>query len=353
MTEPVGPRAIFVSPGIGRPGGVSIDVGAYSSYLSGCGYCCAQVSTIGALRRAATDVDRAVVNVWNCLPTALIPASFALAKLRGWPLVWTPVFHPMRPNTWDEYTFGSVMRAFDTLAPRLARIADAVTAMTEEEADFFRRLRAKEVVKVPSGVALPAPEPDEAIRGSLIERFHGSGGPLILIVGRENKRKGIPFGVATFEVLRQMVPDARMLLAGPEAGSGPGQPGLTSTGWLSPLELTALYGLVDIVFVPSLYDCGPRVIPEALRAGTPVVVTNRVGTASLIRGVVGDVVSYGDVTGAAQTLRDLLADSERMAKYATAGPSLVQSDFSLSTSCEALAGLFDELLSTSGRERIA
>jgi glycosyltransferase involved in cell wall biosynthesis len=144
-----------------------------------------------------------------------------------------------------------------------------------------------------------------------------------------------------------------MLLAGPEAGSGPGKPGLTSTGWLSPLELTALYGLVDIVFVPSLYDCGPRVIPEAIRVGTPVIVTDRVGTASLIRGVVGEVVSYGDVTGAAQALRDLLGDGERMAKYASAGPSLVQSDFSLSTSCEALAGLFDDLLSTSGRERIA
>jgi glycosyltransferase involved in cell wall biosynthesis len=353
MSGPAGPRAIFVSPGIGKPGGVSIDVEAYSSYLSARGYSCAQVSTIGALRRATMDVDRAVVNVWNCLPTALLPASFALAKLRGWPLVWTPVFHPMRPDTWDEYRFGSVMRAFDTLAPRLGRIADAVTAMTEDEAVLFRRLRAKEVVKVPSGVALPTPEPDEDTRRSLIERLHVGVGPLILIVGRENKRKGIPFGLATFEVLRRMVPDVRMLLAGPAEGSGPSRPGVTSTGWLSPLELTALYQLVDIVFVPSLYDCGPRVIPEAIRAGTPVVVTDRVGTASSVRGVVGEVVTYGDVTGAAQTLRDLLGDGERMAKYASAGPPLVRSEFSLSTSCEALAALFDELLSTSPRERVA
>lgn len=353
MSEPARPRAVFVSPGIGKPGGVSIDVEAYSSYLSARGYSCAQVSSIGALRRATADVDRAVINVWNCLPTALMPASFALAKLRRWPLVWTPVFHPMRPNTWDEYRFGSVMRAFDTLAPRLAGIADAVTTMTEEEAEFFRRLRAKEVVMVPSGVALPAPEPDEDIRRSLIERFQVGGGPLILIVGRENKRKGIPFGVATFQILRQMVPDARMLIAGPAAGSGPRQPGITSTGWLSPQELTALYQLADLVFVPSLYDCGPRVIPEAICAGTPVVVTDRVGTASLIRGVVGEVVSYGDVTGAAQALRELLSDSERMAKYASAGPYLAESDFSLSMSCEVLARLFDDLLSTSGRERVA
>ena len=55
----------------------------------------------------------------------------------------------------------------------------------------------------------------------------------------------------------------------------------------------------------------------------------------------------------AQTLRDLLGDGERMAKYASAGPSLVRSEFSLSTSCEALAALFDDLLSTSPRERVA
>jgi glycosyltransferase involved in cell wall biosynthesis len=353
MSGPVRPRAIFVSPGIGKPGGVSIDVDAYSSYLSGRGYSCAQVSSVGALRRATADVDRAVVNVWNCLPTALIPASFALAKLRGWPLVWTPVFHPIRPNTWDEYRFGRVMQAFDTLAPRLARIADAVTAMTEEEAEYFRRLRARQVVMIPSGVALPAPKPDEGTRGSLIERFRVDGGPLILIVGRENKRKGIPFGVATFEALRRMVPGARMLLAGPSEGSGPRRLGVRATGWLSPPELTSLYELVDVVFVPSLYDCGPRVIPEAIRSGTPVVVTDRVGTASLIRGVVGEVVSYGDVTGAAEVLRDLLSDTERMARYSSAGPSLVERDFSLSTSCEALAGLFDDLLSTSGRQRVA
>jgi hypothetical protein len=78
-----------------------------------------------------------------------------------------------------------------------------------------------------------------------------------------------------------------------------------------------------------------------------------VGTASSVRGVAGEVVFYGGATGAAQTLRDLLGDGESMAKYASAGPSLVRSEFPLSPSWEALAALIDDLLSTSPRERVA
>jgi hypothetical protein len=52
---------------------------------------------------------------------------------------------------------------------------------------------------------------------------------------------------------------------------------------------------------------------------------------------------------------DMLGFITRAREYASGGPgtSLVRSEFSLPTSCEALAALFDDLLSTSPRERVA
>jgi hypothetical protein len=86
-----------------------------------------------------------IVNVYGSLPSARTIAVMLLARLRGQRLVWTPVFHPARRSTWRNLRRYRVMAAFDAAAPRLARITQAVSAATEEEAAFFRSMGAPRV----------------------------------------------------------------------------------------------------------------------------------------------------------------------------------------------------------------
>jgi hypothetical protein len=90
---------------------------------------------------AARRGSDTIVNVYGCLPSARTIA----VMLRGQRLVWTPVFHPARRSTWRNLRRYRVMAAFDAAARRLARITQAVSAATEEEAAFFRSMGAPRV----------------------------------------------------------------------------------------------------------------------------------------------------------------------------------------------------------------
>jgi len=46
---------------------------------------------------------------------------------------------------------------------------------------------------------------------------------------------------------------------------------------MSPQQLTHFYRSMDVVFLPSHFDVSPGVVPEALLAGTPVIISERVG----------------------------------------------------------------------------
>ena len=168
---------------------------------------------------------------------------------------------------------------------------------------------------------------------------------MILIVARDNSRKALPFGHDVFAALQDRIPEARLLLVGPDRDYvRAADPGVACPGWLDQHEMALAYQTGDVLFVPSLYEGLPRAVIEAWRWSTPVVATDRVALAPLIDGRGGLVASYGDVKGAAGALADLLSDRARSERLGANGLELVRERFLLSTIVPSTAQLYTELL---------
>jgi glycosyltransferase involved in cell wall biosynthesis len=280
----------------------------------------------GVARRVA---EAQVVHVFSCLPVHLHFAAMAAARAHGRALVWTPMMHPARRDIWGAYgRVGTAMRGFDAVVPRLARFVDAVYAATEAEAHDFRRLGAKRVEIVPPTVP-DAPMADADGRDFRLR--HGiDRGPMILTVAsRRERRKGVAFGLAAFTRLHASVPDASLVLVGAADGDGELPPRARAVGRIDDRELLAAYRAADVVFVPSEYEAFSRVVIEAWQQERPVVVTDRVGVAELVRHGGGRVVQYGDADAAAIALRDLATRGPTARAQAAWGRRVVEERFVL------------------------
>lgn len=81
-------------------------------------------------------------------------------------------------------------------------------------------------------------------------------------------------------------------------------------GWVSDEDKLRFLTGRDVIVMPSEYECFGVAAIEALAAGTPVIVSDRVGVAEIIRlGHAGQVVP-ADVESVAQALRRYLDDPE-------------------------------------------
>jgi glycosyltransferase involved in cell wall biosynthesis len=340
---------LFVQPGFGKRGGVTVDVLNLAEGLEGANH---RARTAGSLKQLFTEVRSrkpAVVHVLQCLPSPTIFGAMALARLSGIPLVWTPIFNPIRRHTWREYRLLRVMKVFDAVAPHAARFADAVIAATPPEAEYFAAIAPVRVELIPPGVDAAGPEATPQEIAAFRDAVGASGGPLVLTVARNNSRKGLPFGLDTFSALKTQMPSAELLLVGPDLSfRDAGMPGVLCPGWLDSEEIALAYQAADVLFVPSLYEGLPRAVIEAWRWGTPVVATERVALASTIEGTGGRVVPYGDPTLAAAALVELLEDRSTRQLLGDAGQRLAESAFLMPQLVEQTLALYFDVASMHG-----
>jgi len=87
-------------------------------------------------------------------------------------------------------------------------------------------------------------------------------------------------------------------------------------GFRNQSELPALYDLCDIFALPSRFEPWGLVVNEAMNAGRPVIVSDRVGAAPdlIVDGVNGFVYPSGDVNALASRLHQILESSALRAK---------------------------------------
>jgi glycosyltransferase involved in cell wall biosynthesis len=319
---------ILVQPGFGALGGVTADVVNLVDGLAERGQRPCPVGTLAELRRALRTRRRPVVHVFGCVPSTTIFGALSLARARRLPLVWTPIFNPIRRHTWGGYGLLRAMALFDALAPYVARLADAVIAATPAEGAYFETVGGRRVEVIPPGVDPPAPRATKEELTAFRREIGVSEGPLILTVARDNSRKALPFGLATFARLRERLPAVQLVLVGPDQDfAGAADPGVICPGWLDRASIALAYQSADLLFVPSLYEGLPRAVIEAWRWATPVVASDRVALAPTIDGVGGLITPYGNVDAAARSLADLLEDRDRAAQLGSSGLALVERRF--------------------------
>jgi glycosyltransferase involved in cell wall biosynthesis len=183
--------------------------------------------------------------------------------------------------------------------------------------------------------------------------------PILLYVGRLERRKGVEVMVEAFAKLRERHPKATLLLAGFSTDTGPGHSSLleylkSRAGALGALdrirflghvpyeELPHYYSGCDLFLAPSLYEPFGMVYLEAMACGKTAVGCDAGGVPEIItHGQTGILVPPGDAVALASSLDHLLADPARRQAIGDRARLAVQQHFSLSTIAERTEGHYE------------
>jgi glycosyltransferase involved in cell wall biosynthesis len=349
MSRPI----VIVPGGIGGTGGLSIDVRNLADGMAARGHEVVVASTAGeigsfatrfglqtGIRRVLRDNPGAVVHVFGSMPSYLTAAALAGARRRGHPVVWTPMFHPLRSRVWRRSLRLRPMLAFDRLVPQAARFVDVVGAATDAEAAVFARHARVELLPPVVEAAAVLQEAEASV---FRESIGVGSSPLVVVVASRNEpRKGLEFAAASFERLRLEQPAARLLLVGV---ADPAQlpAGALSLGRVSDVDLTRAFRAADVVFVPSLFEAFSRVVIESWQQDTPVVVSDGVALAPVVEQVGGNAVPYGDPEAAATELGRLLRNRAAAWAEGRAGRRLVEERYVLPTLIDRLEEVYADL----------
>ncbi len=279
------------------------------------------------------------------------------ARKQGVPYVMTP-HGALDPYLYERSSTGRLgfkrlyERWFDL--PNL-HAADAIhyTADEERERAAFLELRARSFV-VPNGVdwdryrELPA-------RGAFRARWGLDEAPMVLFLGRLHFKKGLDLLIPAFEALRRRVPDAQLVIAGPENDAY----GEQVRGWVRERALDAAVRFVgplhgadvvqayvdaDVFALPSYTENFGMTVVEALACRLPVVISDQVNIHAEVSGAGAGLVTRCDAGEVAQALETLLADADRRSAMGEAGRRLVQARFTWPAIVEALTAEYERVI---------
>ena len=198
------------------------------------------------------------------------------------------------------YTPNAVSRArWAVAAERLLRArTDRVIAVSKSEGEYLvdhRLAGDHQVVIIPNGIELTPPPPlAEPLRSRL---GIGAEVPLFGCAGRLAWQKAPEVFVSACAILSDRLPEAHFVLI----GSGPLRAQVDMMVAEADLgdrfhlidslpNASAAFGELDAYVLPSRYEGGPYTPLEAMRAGTPVVVTNAPGNRDVVQHWVSGLV---------------------------------------------------------------
>jgi glycosyltransferase involved in cell wall biosynthesis len=235
----------------------------------------------------------------------------------------------------------------------LGRLTDRFVAVSETEADLVERrhiVPRERVAVIPNGIELTAPGPAAIdLRDELgIPRS----APLVGSVGRLARQKAPEMFVRACARVAGAHPEARFVLI----GDGPLRDVVAAEVEAGGLEerffqLPGLHGAptvmgqLDVFVLASRYEGGPYAPLEAMRAGTPVVVTDVVGSRDTVAdGESGLVVPPDDPAALAAAVTRVLADRCLAERLADGGRERLAARYDVRLMADRLALLYRALM---------
>src|SRR5262249_21713989 len=154
---------------------------------------------------------------------------------------------------------------------------DHIAALTDNEAKDARTLWGELGVPFPGASIIPNGVPDDfTTTGNLRSRYQLGTGPVVLFLGRLHERKGLQFLIPAFSQATQNIPDARLLIVGPDEGmlskakSTEDELGITEritfTGLLQGTDQRAVLATADIFVLPAVGEGLSMAALEAMAA---------------------------------------------------------------------------------------
>lgn len=301
---------------------------------------------VAYFRRAIPTFD--IVHVHGLYRFPVTSAAY-LSRRYGVPYIIRP-HGSLDPYLYDKSTRGNLRlkrlyeRWFDL--PNL-NAADAIhyTAEDERQRASFLELRSPSFV-IPNGLewenfsALPE-------RGALRSRWGVGDAPLVLFLGRLHAQKGLDLLVPAFGALRQVRPDACLVIAGPDSdGYGQRVRALvaehrleTAVRFVGPLdraEVLQAYVDADVFALPSYVENFGMTVVEAMACALPVVISDQVNIHVDISNASAGLVTRCDADEFASALVALVGDADRCAAMGDAGRRFVQQHYAWPAIVEAL-----------------
>jgi len=152
----------------------------------------------------------------------------------------------------------------------------------------------------------------------------------ILFVGRQEKRKGLPYLLEAYRQLKSEMPDTRLIIVGPDGGiRGVCQRYIEQhhledvhfVGYVSDEELPRYYRSADVFCAPNTgHESFGIILLEAMAASTPIVASDIAGFRDVLtHNEHGLLVPPKDAGALATALKTLLSDPDRREQMANAG----------------------------------
>lgn len=246
-----------------------------------------------------------------------------LARARGLPICAT-----IHSGAFPDY-----MTRHATLVRTVLSRADRVLVLSEPVRDLIQaRLGIRDVMVLPNLVQLlhtgmtPAHCP-----------------PRVLFGGNVSTAKGVDTLLESWSLVRNRVPEAELVIAGPSRDVLPRPvPGVS---WMGPVphpRLLELLGASRVAVLPSRWEGMPMFALEAMALGRPLVAT-AVGTLPALVQDCGILVPVGDVSGLADALTVYLLDPARADQAGKKARERIESDFSPDGIARELKSIYDSL----------
>jgi glycogen(starch) synthase len=228
------------------------------------------------------------------------------------------------------------------LLTRAAWVAANSTAVHEDLLELDSGLVERSSV-VYNGLEAPPPAP------------YPAGPPLVVGLGRVVQDKGFDVLLDAFAAVREVLPEARLMIAGDGAEHGPlldraralGLGGSVELpGWVDPDDVPGLLARAALVVVPSRWrEAFGLVALQAALAARPVVATRVGGLAEVVEdGATGTLVPNEDAAAMAGAMLDLLKDTGRARELGERARERALARFSWRVHLDAYDDLYAKLV---------
>ncbi len=252
-----------------------------------------------------------------------------LYTMTGVPNIWGRVFGALALDSVMVASWrGLRERQFESF---LWRFSDLLICNANALKEFVikrHRVDPQRVVVVPNGVDTDFFTPDPSCQTTF---------PTVVFVGRLVKEKDPLCLIEAFALLRNIIPETRLVMVGQGYMEHSVQRRLASTGLSNHVELVP--GANDVrpflrkawtLVLPSVSEGFPQVILEAMSCGLPVVATTAGGIPEIIDdGVNGLLVPPRSPESLAKSLAKILSDKQARIAMAKKAREKVEQSYSL------------------------
>ena len=270
-------------------------------------------------RSAIRDFAPDIVHVHNSSTAAVCLAGLHAPKV----LTFDYFSYRGSQRRIAKAAYRRALKSFDLLMP--------VTDFCAREAAEYWSFPLADYRVLPNGVNVGQFSPDESRRAAARQRYELNGRLVIGYVGRVCEQKGSDTLAEAFRQVKQVHPDAALLVAGPtnffgQTRTTPLTEKIAEVGgrWLGPVhenEVADVFRALDICVMATRQDeMFGMAAAEALASGTPVVCSDLGGLPEVVPPSAGVLVQPGDAGALAEELIALCDDRAALARLTAAAP---------------------------------